>query len=298
MHCLLGDYHGALRALDPIDLDKPGLYAKVAGSHITALYYTGFSYLMMRRYTDCIRTLNACLVYVNRSKQALARSASFEQVLKKNDQMVSLLAMAFTLCPSNKLLEDGVKSNLQEKYGEKMVKMQLGEEAVFDELFSFACPKFITPQQPSYDDPLANNSQDAYRLQLKMFLQEVRSVLFLPLVRSFLKLYTVIPLAKLAGLMEMSEAALRQQLLGMKRKTTLKEWRGGPSALDGEWVPTGDVGFFVDGDLVHVLDHKPPRRFVYDFVNGIVEQKALERTIASGPPSDHWGARGGAAVAT
>lgn len=148
---------------------------QVPGSHITALYYTGFSYLMMRRYTDCIRTLNACLVYVNRNKQQLAKSSSFEQILKKQDQMVSLLAIAFTLCPSNKLLEDDVKGTLQEKLGEKMVKMQMGEEAVFDELFSYACPKFITPQLPSYDDPLANNSQDAYRLQLKMFLQEVRA---------------------------------------------------------------------------------------------------------------------------
>lgn len=130
---------------------------------------------MMRRYTDCIRTLNACLVYVNRSKQQLAKSSSFEQILKKTDQMVSLLAMAFTLCPSSKLLEDDVKGTLQEKLGEKMVKMQLGEEAVFDELFSYACPKFITPQLPSYDDPMANNSQDAYRLQLKMFLQEARA---------------------------------------------------------------------------------------------------------------------------
>lgn len=295
VHCLLGDYHGALRALDPIDLDRPGLYTKVAGSHITALYYVGFSYLMMRRYTDCIRSLNTCLVYVNRSKGALARSASFEQVLKKNDQMVSLLAMAFTLCPSNKLLEDDVKGTLQEKFGDKMVKMQMGEEAVFDELFSYACPKFITPQLPSYDDPLANNSQEAYRLQLKMFLQEVRSVMFLPLVRSFLKLYTVIPMAKLAGLMEVPEASLRQQLLAMKRKTTLKEWRGGASALDGEWVATGDVGFFIDGENVHVLDHKPPRRFVHDFVSGILEQKALERTVATGGAgTELWGSKAGA----
>lgn len=113
-------------------------------------------------------------------------------------------------------------------------------------------------------------------------------MLFLPLVRSFLKLYTVISLTKLAGLMEVSEAALRQQLMAMKRKTTLKEWRGGASALDGEWVPTGDVGFYIDGDFVHVIDHKPPRRFVHDFVSGILEQKALERTVMSG--GEHWGA--------
>ena len=50
----------------------------------------------------------------------------------------------------------------------------MGDEAVYDELFSYACPKFVTPQLPAYDDPMSNNSQDAYRLQLKMFLLEAR----------------------------------------------------------------------------------------------------------------------------
>ena len=123
VHCLLGDYHGALRALDPIDLEKPGLFTKVAGSHISALYYVGFSYLMMRRYTDAIKALNACLTFVARSKATLGRSANLEQLQKKSEQMFALLAIAFTLCPSSKLLDDGVKSALQEKYNEKMVKM-------------------------------------------------------------------------------------------------------------------------------------------------------------------------------
>ena len=144
------------------------------------------------------------------------------QVVKKSEQMYALLAIAHSLCPTGKLIEDGVKSSLQEKYAEKMAKMSAGDEAAFDELFSYACPKFVTPQPPAYDDPMANNSQDAYRLQLKVFLQEVRSASALPLLRSFLKLYTAIPLAKLAALMELDVASLRQQLLAMKRKTTVK----------------------------------------------------------------------------
>lgn len=31
VHCLLGDYNGALRSLDPIDLDKQGLFTKARG---------------------------------------------------------------------------------------------------------------------------------------------------------------------------------------------------------------------------------------------------------------------------
>ena len=281
VHSLLGDYHGALRALDRVDLDRPGLFTKVPGCHITTLYYVSFSYLSMRRYTDAIRTLNRCLAYVAGAKAVLARSASYEQLAKKAEQMYALLAIAYTLCPSAALLDDGVKNALQDKYNEKMVKMSLGEEGLFDELFSYACPKFIAAQPPNYRDPLANNSQDAYRLQLKMFLAEIRSAAALPVLRSFLKLYTVIPLPKLAALMEVDVSSLWQQLMAMKRKMTLKEWKGGASALEGQWTATGDVAFYIDGDLLHVVDAKAPRRYVPELVAGIQRQAELERAITA-----------------
>lgn len=51
--------------------------------------------------------------------------------------------------------------------------MGRGELGVYDELFSYACPKFITAQPPSYEAG-ANTSQAAYRAQLNAFLTEVR----------------------------------------------------------------------------------------------------------------------------
>ena len=51
--------------------------------------------------------------------------------------------------------------------------------------------------------------QDAYRLQLKLFLSEVRQQQLLSSVRSFLKLYSAIPIAKLAAFMEIDEPTLR-----------------------------------------------------------------------------------------
>ncbi len=302
VHCLLGDYAGCLRALDAIDLDKQGLFTKVSGAHVTTLYYVGFAYLMARRYTDAIRSFNAALVYINRHKAFHSRAAGYEQILKKAEQMYALLAAAVALCPQHKLLEDGVKSALADKYAEKMVKMNGGDEGVFDELFSFACPKFITAAPPNFDDPLANHSQDAYRLQLRLFLAEVRAASLLPLLRSFLKLYTTIPVAKLAALMDYEEGALRQLLLATKRKATVKEWRGGASALDGTWVATGDVDFYVDGDMVrdvcaarcmlasnarasppqiHVIDSKPQRQFVFELTTAIEKQRELRTLLAA-----------------
>ena len=63
-------------------------------------------------------------------------------------------------------------STLRDKYGERMSRMQsnIVDLAAFEELFSFACPKFISPAAPSYDALPANyNPQEAYRLQLRLF---------------------------------------------------------------------------------------------------------------------------------
>jgi translation initiation factor 3 subunit L len=49
VHILLGDYHGGLKVLEPLDISRPGVFTKVSGCHITTMYYAGFAYLMIRR---------------------------------------------------------------------------------------------------------------------------------------------------------------------------------------------------------------------------------------------------------
>ena len=39
------------------------------------------------------------------------------------------------------------------RYGEKRQRMVLGDTGVYDELFSYACPKFITASPPNFDAP-------------------------------------------------------------------------------------------------------------------------------------------------
>lgn len=51
--------------------------------------------------------------------------------------------------------------------------------------------------------------QDAYRLQLKLFLYEVKQQQLLSGVRAFLKVYSTISLGKLATCMEVDEPTLR-----------------------------------------------------------------------------------------
>ncbi|KAK1370035.1 hypothetical protein POM88_036127 [Heracleum sosnowskyi] len=102
-------------------------------------------------------------------KQYYQKLPQYDQILKKNEQMYALLAVSLSLCPQMKL----VNSQLQEKYNEKMLRMQRCDDEAFvlyDELFSSAFPKFITASAPNYEEPLVNYNQDAYRFQLKLFL--------------------------------------------------------------------------------------------------------------------------------
>ncbi|GFH09297.1 eukaryotic translation initiation factor 3 subunit L, partial [Haematococcus lacustris] len=187
VHTLIGDYHTALKVVYPINFNDPRAYLftpKIVGAHISLMYHAGFCYMVMRRYLDASRVLNAVLAYVSRVKQYHSRSAQYDQILKRNEQMYGLLACVVALCPvTQKGLDENVLAQLRERNADKISRMARGDIGVFDELYSNACPRFITVAQPSAQEAAAaggNVSQQAYRAQLNMFLAEVKSQTMLP----------------------------------------------------------------------------------------------------------------------
>lgn len=274
MHCLLADYRLALQTIQHIDLSKKGLFTRVTACHITIYYYVGFSYLMSRRYVDAIKTFSSILFYIGRTKQYHTRSYQYDQILKKNEQMYALLAICISLCPQT--IDDNLASTLKEKFGDRMQRMQSNnvDASAFEELFSFSCPKFVSPSSPDYDNlPASYNPQEAYRLQLKLFQQEVAQQKWLPTIRSFLKLYTTISIPKLAKLLEESdgesdEGGFREHLQCLKHKTHSLVWAAGPP-LSGSSVSVTDVDFYVDAEMAHVADLALTRRHSEYFIKQI-----------------------------
>lgn len=267
IHCLLGDYHTGLKCLAPIDLNQQGVYTIVIGSHISTIYHYGFANLMMRRYVEAIREFNKILLYILKYKQYHQKSPQYDQILKKNEQMYALLAVCLSLCPQNKLIDENVSTQLKEKYGDKMTKMQRYDDeayAAYDELFSYACPKFITPSPPVLDQPLTNYNQDAYRLQLKLFLYEVKQQQLLSGIRSYLKLYSTITISKLAQYMEVDEATLRSILMTYKHKMHAVD-------SDGKIVSSADFDFYIVEDIIHVVESKPAKRHGDYFLRQILK---------------------------
>lgn len=126
-----------------------------------------------------------------------------------------------------------------------------------EELFLYACPKFIASNPPPYDDrhQLAIYAEDPpiepAQHHLSLFLSGVRLQATVPTLRSFLKLYTSLDATKLANFLDADEEELVQQMMAMKQSSRSIS-RAGPSAdsglslLDGQTISTSDLDFVID----------------------------------------------------
>jgi len=254
VHCLLGDFSLALKTLDDIELNKKSIFARVMAAHFTTYYYIGFSYMMMRRYSDAIRMFTHILIYVSRTKN-FQKNAQYDNIAKKNDQMYALVAICVAMQPTK--LDDTIHTALREKYGEQFVRMQRGgPEAlpIFEELFRSACPKFISPTPPDFDNP--QHTGDAIEHQLSIFMEDVRNNMYSPTIRSYLKLYTTMDVKKLAGFLEVDAETLRRWLLVNKQRSRqVRHAEGG--LLTGDVVSSAELDYAMQGVSQFVLTFFP-----------------------------------------
>ncbi|CAH1793502.1 unnamed protein product [Owenia fusiformis] len=278
LHSLLGDYYQALKVLENIDFNKKNMYSRVPACQITTFYYVGFAYMMMRRYQDAIRTLSNILLYIQRTKQMFQNKVNlYDQINKQNEQMYTLLAICLTLHPMR--IDESVHSQLREKFGDRMLRMQKGEMAEFENSFAYACPKFLSPVPPNYEAGQTNYHKEPYALQLKVFLDEVAQQSLLTTVRSYLKLYTTLPISKLAAFMDTTEDELRTHLMCFKHKMKNIVWTQGTSGLKGEFQSASEVDFYIDGDMIHIADTKVARRYGDFFIRQIHKFEEMSRGL-------------------
>jgi translation initiation factor 3 subunit L len=279
LHSLLGDYYQALKVVENMNINKKSMYSRVSACHITTCYYVGFAYMMMRRYQDAIRTLSNILLFIQRTKQHYQnKTYLYDQINKQNDQMFTLLAICLSLHPI--CIDETVFSHLREKYADRMIKMSKCDMQEFEQSFQFSCPKFLSPVPPNYDiAPAANFHKEPYEQQLNVFLKEVHNQLFVPVIRSYLKLYTTLPISKLAAFMDMKEDELTTHLMCFKHKMKNLVWTKGISGLDGEFQSASEVDFYIDKDMIHIADTKVARRYGDFFIRNIHKFDELHRNL-------------------
>lgn len=252
LHSLLGDYYQAIKVLENIDLNRQQLQnlatSRVLACQMTTFYYVGFAYMMMRRYSDAIRTFCNILVYLQRTRQIYHQYRTFQVDLieKQTEQMYRLLSICLVLHPQR--IDESVLSQLQEKQGDSMLKLQRGDLKEFEAVFRHACPKFLSPVAGLYENPMMPDAtkNEPWKQQLNVFMDEVQQQLHLLEIRSYLKLYTTMPIAKLANFVNMSQEDFKKHLLCFKHKMHNLVWTRGQSGLEGEFQSGSDVDFYID----------------------------------------------------
>lgn len=288
LHSLLGDYYQAIKVLENIDIHKQALQdpsiARVLSCQIATFYYVGFAYMMMRRYADSIRTFCSILVYLQRTRQMHSQYRTFQQDLinKQTDQMYILLNMCLVLHPQR--IDESVSSELQERCADSKIKMQKGDIEEFANRFRTACPKFLSPvtlNLANFETPVSVETKiEPMQLQIDVFTDEVKQQLPILIIRSYLKLYSTMPISKLASFLEMDPDRLRVQLLSYKHKMQSIVWTSGNSGLEGEFQSGSDVDFYIDKEMIHVADTKVARRYADYFIRQIHKFEDLSRAVS------------------
>ncbi|KAF5304084.1 hypothetical protein FQA39_LY01869 [Lamprigera yunnana] len=292
LHSLLGDYYQAIKVLENIEVHKKSQFAHVPACQISTSYYVGFAYMMMRRYSDAIRTFSSILLYIQRTKQLFAtKSYQHDQINKQTDQMYHLLAICLVLHPQ--CIDESIQQTLREKnYHEKMYKMQYGDLQEFENCFVYACPKFLSPFPPSVEALPDDYSKEAIQHQTQVFMDEVQQQRMLPTIRSYLKLYTTLPISKLATFMAQNQRnnegkwdlgketqSLIIHLLCFKHKMKNIVWSKGPSGLEGKFQSGSELDFYIDNDMIHIADTKVAHRYGDFFIRKILKFEDLNRKL-------------------
>lgn len=290
LHSLLGDYHRAIRGLENVDLNRQMMrnlsFVKALACQTTTYYYVSFAYMMMRRYSDAIRTCTNLLVYLQRAKPPTSsHHKTFQQELveKQTDQMYVLLALCLALHPQR--IDESVSTQMQEKFGEMYGKLQRGDIAEFETQFKFICPKFVSAAPATFDNDgnyieSAVPKHEPVKQQLKIFLEEVTQQLPLLVIRSYLKLYKTMSIEKLANFLEVDQEKLEESLLCFKhKKQSMVCQKDSPTALDGELMSGSDVDFYIDRDMIHIADTKVARRYGDYFMRQIHKFEELYKVV-------------------
>lgn len=278
LECLVGDYHGSLEALSSVVLATDHeLYHRVFGCYLNLFYHAGFSYLMMRRYKDAIRTFSAILSNIYRlvKSGSIAHIPGADQSSRMGDRMCALLALLTKLAPGAKI-DEAVLQMVRDKHGERLANLDKIDPVqdpqffreVFEALFERGCPKFIVPSLPNFAEQV-NTSQDTARRQVELFLKHATQQSSLAKMRSYLKLYTALPVVKLARFNNVSEDEFRAELAAIKHLMTQVENSPGTPPLDGSLSSALDVHFFVHDGMVNISEADRTQRHETFFMSHI-----------------------------
>jgi translation initiation factor 3 subunit L len=278
VNVLLGDYYGALQALDtlPLDMSKRPYYdcQGLLACHTTLHYYMSFAYVMLNRFGDAITTITDAIIYINRNKQFLPRSYQEAIITKKTGCMLNLLAIAVSVTPQS--LDESVKDMMVAQISEANLSCMVSNEhsiamQAFEQAFEHACPTFINPAIPDFDS-IAHIEDEARAVQVRVFLSEIKERISLAALTKTLELCNTVSVKKLTVLAKKdSNEELISDLLSFKIKNKQLKHKDAKPPLTGVWSHASPVNFFFKNDVVTVSESVEQDRYGEYFMSQILK---------------------------
>lgn len=289
LECLLTDYSASLSALAPVLENSTTKVVKhdqetktftqviqsVFPARLSLTYHAGISFLMLRRYKDAATTVGDLCTYMQRGfKTGQLRSMpNVDQLYKNYDRMIALLAICTHVCPQTNLVEESIAKTIREKHGAQMSKEN------FTELFVFCAPKFVTPAIPDF--VTSGSIDNAYKQQIYLLEQELKDQPNFEKLRSYLKLYTSIPISKLInfGNTEHTLASLKLKMRQLEITNS-----DVPSLEDASVKSALDIHYYaekVEGsadEIVHVDEAEKQRRYENYFFGQVTQSCDIRKT--------------------
>ena len=277
LECLLGDFQSSLQALAPLSVHAAYVIPKddnlcvsdtlnsVFAAKLSIAYHAGVSLLMLRRHKDAIKVLgDICTTMMRGFKTGQLRNLpGSDQFNKQYERMLSLVALLQHICPTEGILDESIARMIRDKH-----LARLEAASSYDEWFQ--SPKFVT----------TDKAVQVHRQQVQLFLRELEKSSGNRSLRSYLKLYTNLPVEKLAKFQDKEKVEdVLPVLLSYKVNSHQLERGEGDSLDQGSWKDALDIHYYIDTDVIHVDETEKQRRFENYFYNRIEQNEDIRRTV-------------------
>ena len=282
LECLLSDFNASLAAMAPLfsgvsiqkaDMEQPQSAMQAVHSvlpaHVSLTYHAAISFVLLRRYKDAVVILNDLCATLQRGFKTgeLKRRADSDQLFKNYDRLIALLALCTALCPAA-VVDEALLRTLRDKHGAQISRHD------YADLYAACAPKYVSPNLPSFVQdaaPMAN----AYQHQVAVTLKEWNPQASFHQLRSYLKLYTSIPVSKVEAFGNDPTT-----LVALKLKLRQLEQGDDTTTTTPELKSCLDLYYYIEDEVVHIVQAESSRpRFETYFVHQISNQLELQEQV-------------------
>lgn len=287
LHVLLGDYYTSVEMVSPLDLSIKCLYWKAPSYYVSLFYHLGFAYMMLRRYSDCIKVLSQLLIFLTKQRSYAVTQSYLQSTLTKQTEKMYLILILCHATTKIKL-DESIIQTIKEQYANRFYQLQGDNEEAFRDAFLKCCPKFIDAANSSVTanedeaDITGSTLNEPLQRQLNMFLKEVANQRRVDEIYSFAKLYHNINLEKLAALMKIGDdkELVRSYILSVKHQT--RQFVSSSRAVD--LIPAtseADIDLYIDQNILYIKSKQNEKLYVDYFLQQISRCKNTLRNLQS-----------------